>query len=509
MNIRELMVPLFVAVLITFGFQYYMGKRAKDVAPGEPVSGQVYEIKHEPEAVAPLKWSIDFVDKEERVAESTELETNYALITFSSAGAAIEKIQFKHSNELLNDLDAQARDQKAFLVAFNEKTPYYYKLHNREDTDDSVVLHYHCNIGSGSIEKIFTINKKLPQIDLIIKLNSHDDYIKRLRIFYPAPQVISAKQMEISAFVNDANDPKSLKLYNKFNEIIHRTWGQPTIFGVADRFFVHGMTKDHNDFIYRGAFVGVENESSLRVQLESNAIKEDGMWQLSFYMGPKQASVMNQVDPRLEQLLDYGILSPFVKGILALLNFFYKYIKNYGVSIILLTVFLRLLMLPLTIKGQRGMQKGVKKQAELQKKVQYLKQKYRNDPQRFRQEQAELVRQAGLGSMVGGCLPVLLQIPIFFALNRVLSSAIELYHVPFLWIKNLSAPDPFYILPVIAGLGFLFHSQTMKKSQQQQFSMYAVALVIGAMMTGLASGVVLFICVSTYLGILEARLAKN
>jgi len=508
MNMRELIVPLFLAILIGFGFQYYLTKKVQKVPAGEPVSGQAYEVKHEPEVAAPLKWSVDFIDKEEKDADCVQLETNYALLTFSSAGAALEKIEFKHRNELLPDLDASSREQKAFLVVFNEKTPYYYTLQDKQETDDAFILHYHRRIGSGSIEKIFTINKKLPTIDLTINLDMHESYIKKLRIFYPAPQVINTKQAEIAAFVNEAYNPKSLKVYRKFNEIIHRTWRQPSIFGVADRFFVHGMTKDHNNFTYRGAFTGVQDDQLLRVQLESHAIKEPASWQLTFYIGPKQAAVMGQVDARLEKLLDYGILSPFVKGTLVLLDFFYKYVKNYGIAIILLTIFIRLLMLPLTIKGQRGMEKGVKSQAELQKKVQYLKQKYRNDPERFRQEQAELVRKHGVGNMLGGCLPLLIQVPIFFALNRLLSSAIELYHASFLWINNLSAPDPYYILPIFAGLGFLLHSTSMKKKQQQHISMYGVALVLGALMAGLASGVVLFICVSTYLGIVEARLAK-
>lgn len=508
MSIRELLVPLFFALLITVGFQYYMSKKIQKAPTDEPVSGQIYEVKHEPEVVAPLKWGIDFIDKEEKDAELVKIDTAHALLTFSSAGAALEKIEVKHGKEVLIDLDASSRERKAFLVAFDEKTPYYYTLKDKQETDSSITLHYYREIGFGSIEKIFTIDKKLPKIDLIIKLDAPESYVKKLRIFYPSPQLINAKQLEVSTFVNDAYNPKNLKMYQKINEIVHKTWRQPTIFGVADRFFVHGMIADPDKFVYRGAFEGVDGDHELLTQLEGHGIQasEGKNWHLTFYFGPKQASIMNRVDPRLEQLLDYGILSPFVKGILFLLSFFYKYVHNYGIAIILLTMLIRLLLLPLTIKGQRGMEKSAKQQAELQKKIQYLKQKFHDDPQRFRQEQAELVRKHGLGSMAGGCLPVLFQFPVFIALNRVLSSSIELYHASFLWIKNLSAPDPYYILPILAGAGILIHSLSMKKPTQQQFSMYAIALVVGAMMSGLAAGVVLFICVSTFTGILEMRL---
>ena len=183
--------------------------------------------------------------------------------------------------------------------------------------------------------------------------------------------------------------------------------------------------------------------------------------------------------------------------------------KSPHTAIILLTILIRLLLLPLTIKGQRGMDQVMKNQAELQKKIQYLKQKYSDDPERFRQEQAELVRKHGMGG-VSGCLPVLLQFPIFIVLNRLLSSAIELYHASFLWIPNLSAPDPYYILPIIFGIGFLISMLAQKKQQKQPpFMMYGLALFLGATMTGFASGVVLFIISSMYLGVLENWLARR
>lgn len=508
MNIRELIVPLFLATLFAFGLHFFLGRKGKEELKGEVASGQVYEVKHEPQAVVPLNWDIDFIEKEDKSAELVQFETNYALLTFSTAGAALEKIAFKHGHEMLIDIEGGDRQNKAFLLAFDNKTPYYYILHEKQENEESITLDYSCSFDGGLIHKIFTINKKSPEINLEIKLDKHDArYLKKMRLFFPAPQVTGMKADEICAFVNEAN-VQSLKIYHKLNEIINKTWRKPAIFGAADLFFVHGMTSDPDNFIYRAAFNSTHDQGILFMQLESSEIKEAGSWRLKFYMGPKQASIMGAVDPRLEQLLNYGILSPLIKVVLLVLNFFYKYIKNYGIAIILLTLLIRLILLPFTVKGQQNLEKSMKSQADLQKKTQYLKQKYHNDPERFRQEQAELIRKSGIGGLAGGCLPLFLQIPVFIVLNRLLTSAIELYHASFLWIPNLSAPDPYYILPVLTGIGFLVSSLSNKKQKQQQFVMYAVALVMGAFMTGLASGVVLFMATTFYLGGLENWLVK-
>jgi len=282
---------------------------------------------------------------------------------------------------------------------------------------------------------------------------------------------------------------------------------------MSDKFFVHALIKDVDNFTYRAAFQTLEGNDILFAQLESSEIKLPGVWHLQFYMGPKQLSVMSVADPRLEQLLDYGIFSPIIKIVLPVLDFFHKYFKSYGLAIILLTLLIRLLMLPFTLKGQLNMERMQKSQSEMQKKLQYLKQKYKNDPERFRQEQAELYKKDGMGNMLG-CLPLLLQIPIFIVLNRLFTSSIEMYHTSFLWIPNLSAPDPYYVLPVLTGLGMLLNTLVSKKQKQGkgqiggQFGMYAIALIFGTFMTGLASGVVIFIVTSIYLGVLEAWLVK-
>ena len=147
----------------------------------------------------------------------------------------------------------------------------------------------------------------------------------------------------------------------------------------------------------------------------------------------------------------------------------------------------------------------MKDRVEMQKRLQYIQQKYKDDPQARAQAQAEFMRKHGLG--LAGCLPLLMQVPIFFGLSRVLSSAIELYKTPFLWMNDLSARDPYYILPVLVMIGMLGSAFTAVDAKQRM-PIIAMALAFGAVSASMSSGLVLYIALSTLLNMVQGRLFK-
>lgn len=515
MSIKELLIPMTIALLITLALQYYFGRQDAQKA-ANAVSGQMYEVKHDPAAVAPLVWTIDFAGAEKEKnheAIATCVDTDYVRYTFTTAGAAITQMECKqwtHHAATLTALNARSDQEKALLVAFAEKTPYWYELVNQEQTADATILTYRSNLpGDARITKTFTVYRHEPKVDLAIALTMSPQtaYIKNMRVFYPSPATESENKLnDVRLFVNDTCSPDSVKLYGKLQEIMHKMWRQPTLFGVAAQFVVHAMISDANTFVFRSAINNVDDRYLL-VQLEGAEVKESGTWRLSFYFGPKQLNVMQKVDKRLGDVLDYGMLAPFSRGMLAILNFFYQYVRNYGIAIILLTLLIKLLLLPLSIKGQRGMERH----GEFQRKMQYIKQKYRNDPERLKEEQTALLQQQGVGGMTGGCLPLLLQIPVFFALMRVLTNAFEMYHASFLWIPNLSAPDPWYILPILSGLSMLLVKPpslggTPSKSSGLPFSTYAWVLVIAAVSIRLSAGIALYIVINQVLTVVQNRI---
>lgn len=143
----------------------------------------------------------------------------------------------------------------------------------------------------------------------------------------------------------------------------------------------------------------------------------------------------------------------------------------------------------------------------MQRKLQYLEQRYKNEPQVLARERAELMRKQGLPGMLG-CLPVLLQIPVFFGLQQVLSHAIELYRAPFFgWIHDLSQPDPYYILPALTGVGIA--AQTSQGGDpRQRVANILLAIIFAAITANLSAGLSLFICVSTLLGLAQTYIQK-
>jgi YidC/Oxa1 family membrane protein insertase len=199
--------------------------------------------------------------------------------------------------------------------------------------------------------------------------------------------------------------------------------------------------------------------------------------------------------------------------ILLLMNRVYKYVGNYGIAIILLTVVTKVLFYPLTVKSMRSM----KAMQALQPQVNALRNKYKSDPQRLQKETLELYRKHKVNPM-GGCLPMVAQIPIFYALYLALSVSVELQNAKFLcvgrlfgvdlWICDLAAHDPTYVLPILMGIT-MFVQQKMTPTTgdpRQAKMMLVMPFVFTFMFLNLPSGLVLYWTVSNMLQIAQQRL---
>jgi len=236
-----------------------------------------------------------------------------------------------------------------------------------------------------------------------------------------------------------------------------------------------------------------------------------------YFLGPKEQKVLKEY-PNLPGLLDYGVFAFISRPLLLLLNLFYRIIPNYGVGIILMTILVKVALFPLTRKGQIAMHK----MQRLQPHVKSLQEKYKDDKQRQGREMMELYRRHNANPM-SGCMPMLLQIPIFFGLYRMLGSSIGLRQQGFVsWISDLAQPDtitymsgwPINVLPVLMVISWVVQQMTMPKpadpqQAQTQKMMMFMPIVFGFMLYGMASGLTLYWLTSTFLGILEQRLIKH
>lgn len=242
------------------------------------------------------------------------------------------------------------------------------------------------------------------------------------------------------------------------------------------------------------------------------AVGGDTRNQFSLFVGPKDIDLLRRVDPKLEQVVDFGWFSFIAKPLfLAMQSLNDKYVHNYGWSIVLLTIAINTLLLPLKISGMKSM----RRMSSLQPQIQAINEKYRNisirDPRKAEQNQEvmDLYKKHGINPLGAGCMPLLLQIPFFFAFYKVLSVSIEMRGANWLWVSDLSQPETLAIrilpLAMIATQFFLqkMTPPTPGADPAQQKMMMFMPLVMGFMFYGVSSGLVLYWLTGNVVGIVQ------
>jgi YidC/Oxa1 family membrane protein insertase len=176
---------------------------------------------------------------------------------------------------------------------------------------------------------------------------------------------------------------------------------------------------------------------------------------MSLYAGPQEQDNISQLAPGLDLVVDYGMLTVIAAPLFWIVQMIYKVVQNWGVAIILLTILIKLAFYPLSAKSYRSMAA----MRVVSPKLQKLKEQYGNDRQRLHQAMMELYKTEKINPL-GGCLPVIVQMPVFIALYWVLLYSVEMRQAPFAgWIQDLSAPDPFYVLPIIMGITMIIQTK--------------------------------------------------
>lgn len=185
-----------------------------------------------------------------------------------------------------------------------------------------------------------------------------------------------------------------------------------------------------------------DNESNPQIFIHAKDSIE-----LSGYMGPKEYRTLNALNPELTDVIEYGWFTFLAKPMFIFLQYIHDMVGNWGWTIVVLTVLIKLILYPLSYKGMVSMQKL----KDLSPKIKEIQEKYKGDSQKASMHMMELYKKHGANPM-GGCLPILLQIPVFFAIYRVLLNAIELKGAEWiLWINDLAEMDPYFVLPILMG----------------------------------------------------------
>jgi YidC/Oxa1 family membrane protein insertase len=219
------------------------------------------------------------------------------------------------------------------------------------------------------------------------------------------------------------------------------------------------------------------------------------------YVGPKLQDHLAEVAPGLELTVDYGRLTVLAQPIFWLLKTIHKAVGNWGWSIVLLTMLIKLAFYKLSETSYRSMAN----MRRLAPRLQSLKERYGDDRQRLNQAMMELYKKEKINPL-GGCLPIVVQIPVFIALYWVLLESVEMRQAPFmLWINNLSAPDPFYVLPLLMGATMLIQQKLNPAPMDpiQAKVMMALPIVFTVFFAFFPSGLVLYWVVNNTLSIAQ------
>ncbi len=244
-------------------------------------------------------------------------------------------------------------------------------------------------------------------------------------------------------------------------------------------------------------FEGGAGDSLPVVEVSAASPITDGVSAYRLYFGPQEFRRLHALNDGLDEVNQYGwswinwMVTPFAKWIVLVMLWLHRFIPSYGMVLVVFAVLVRLALWPLTTKSYRSIQA----MQEIQPEIQRIREQYKSDPQKMQQETMRLYREKKVNPL-GGCLPNLLPMPILFALFFVFRSTIEFRGQAFLWLPDLSQPDPLYVLPVLMGLTMYATSKMTTTDPKMAPMTYVMPVVLTFVFINLASGLVLYYALS-------------
>ena len=435
-------------------------KEATSTAPSTGESGTtapdtVHQSEQTLATVSSKRFTID-IDEFGRIAQVTLLEKKYR----DNNGHALKL--FKPN--AVKPLEIRFTDPKINEEAF--KVPY--------QTSEKAL-----NVQEGS--KTITLTQTLPELTITKEITFYADGHYNLKIKTSKP---------IDYFVTTGSRPvadtsrymiaKGALIKGKDGVLTTIEDGKAE----ADETFSNVIFASSFDRYYTSLLYDLKGGMNVTVSPAADNdplifIKGKGDMQLEGYIGQKEYRVLKSLSPKLTDVIEYGWFSFLSKPFFAVIMWIHHYVGNWGWAIILFTLLVKVILFPLSYKGMMSMQKL----KDLAPKMKELKAKYGKDPQKLNAKMMEMYKKHGANPM-GGCLPMLLQIPVFFALYRVLLNADELQGAPWiLWIHDLSRMDPYYVLPVLMGISMFLQQKITPSNitdplQEKIFKFFPVIMTV-------------------------------
>lgn len=363
-------------------------------------------------------------------------------------------------------------------------------------------LSLRADLGGGrSVEKVFHFYGNRYGIDMELRFSGLEEDTEALLTWDKGIAVTEQKpeidQSEMRALVYMNGELTEFRVKDKDKE----PWsdkGPLKWIGVRNKYFLSAMTFSDEEQLHLSLSGRLAAETGREYTYHIGAqINDSRPWKSMIYLGPLdyEALAYYQVDLERAMSLGWPVVREISKLLLVIFVVVHEYVPNYGWVIVLFSLVVKVLVYPLTHKSYES----AAKMQEVQPKLMALREKYKNDNQRLSRETMALYKEAGVNPL-GGCLPILLQMPIFFALYQVFSTTIELRRAPFiLWINDLSLPDEViiggfgvHILPVLMALSMMIQQKMTMKDPRQAALVYLMPLLMIFIFWKLSSGLVLY-----------------
>ncbi|HJU85895.1 MAG TPA: membrane protein insertase YidC, partial [Gemmatimonadota bacterium] len=280
--------------------------------------------------------------------------------------------------------------------------------------------------------------------------------------------------------------------------------------GLKNKYFLAVLLAPPEGMLSAVEVGGAADDSLPRVEVAVRSPLRSGSGAYRLYLGPQEYRRLAALNDGLDDVNQYGwswirwMITPFAKAIVVAMLWLHRFIPDYGLVLIVFGVLVRLVMWPLTTKSFRSIQAMQKIQPEIQR----LRERYKNDPQRMQQETMRLYKEKKVNPL-GGCLPNLIPMPILFALFFVFQGTIEFRGQPFLWLPDLSQPDPWYILPLLMGLTMFISSKLTQTDPKMAAMTYVMPVVLTFVFLNLAAGLVLYYTVSNVLTFVQQWMLRR
>ena len=352
-----------------------------------------------------------------------------------------------------------------------------------------------------TFEKVFGFNRDSYRVDVSYRIANNSDQNIQLQMYAQLKQSIDNPTEESSMMMQlyrggaySTQDDRYSKY--DFGDMADAKLKQLTTGGwvaMIQHYFVSAwIPNGEQENVLYSRMIG-EDDAAIGFKSEPITIAANGTGEITatLYTGPKLQDRLEKTAPYLDLTVDYGFLWWLAKPLHWLMTFFYGLVGNWGFAIILLTFTVRGAMYPLTKKQYTSMAK----MRQLQPKMAALKERLGDDRQKMGQATMELYKKEKVNPL-GGCLPLILQMPIFIGLFWMLQESVELRHAPFmLWINDLSAQDPYYVLPLLMGASMFLMSKmqpSMSTDPMQQKMMQFMPIIFTVFFLWFPSGLVLY-----------------